>query len=776
MDTYRDKNAPVEERVEDLYGRMTLRERIRQLDIFKGFDLLEEAPEGGGMAVDLAGLNAVGGDGAVRRASAGKKVDTKKFAAIIGADGAGWIHDLYPHPDLANAMQKHIIEQSRLGIPAIIVEEALRGFCKPGATAFPSQMALASTFRPELAYKTGRVIGTEARAAGVHAALAPTMDLTIDPRWGRVEESYGEDTCLASEMAREMVKGMQGEGIGRPDAIMAGPKHFTAHGASMGGLNGGPAMIYGRRALYQFVLPVFEAAVKEAGAYNVMCSYNSIDGVPCACNEEMLTGVLRGLWGLRGIVYTDMCASENTISIHRTAANYNQAIADSWNAGVDVQLYDYPHDAFIAAMEEDIESGLLQKSAFERAVKSVLRLKFLLGLFENPYVDESIFPKVFNCAEHSAVSLKVAEDSLTLLKNNGTLPLQKNARIALIGLCSEIPYLGAYGPKPAHVVNSIQAVSAIITADTAPIGDIKTPPISALNEMTVAAIPFAVGVYPCEKDLDQTLIEAEWKRGLEVAAAAEVIVAVMGDTPETCSEARDRCRLELPGRQREYLAELKKLGKPVILVLQIGRPAALQWEAEHIDAIINQSCPGPHGGTALAKALFGELNPAGRLPVSFPRTSGNIPCIYNPLPGAPRGYIDEPQGPLYPFGHGLSYTSFEYSGLDCRMDETGVSCTLTVKNSGNRNGEETVQLYIKDMVSSVATPVKNLKAFTRIALRSGESRSVTLLIPYRGLSLIDRQFRRVAEKGEFLVMAGSSSADIRLSLSFTLDEDRFFPL
>jgi len=247
----------------------------------------------------------------------------------------------------------------------------------------------------------------------------------------------------------------------------------------------------------------------------------------------------------------------------------------------------------------------------------------------------------------------------------------------------------------------------------------------------------------------------------------------MGDTLQTCSEARDRCCLELPGRQREFLMELKKLGKPVILALQSGRPAALQWEAENIDAIVNQFCPGPFGGIALAKALFGEINPAGRLPVSFPRTSGNIPCVYNPLPGAPKGYIDEPQGPLYPFGHGQGYTVFEYAGLDCRLEETGLACTLTVKNAGDRDGEEVVQLYVKDMVSSVTTPEKNLKAFARVALKSGESRELNLFIPYRGLSLIDRQFRRVAEKGDFLLMAGASSADIRLSKGFTLHEDHF---
>jgi beta-glucosidase len=758
METYRDINAPVAGRVEDLYGRMTGRERIRQLDMFMGYDLLESRPTDGG-AVELAGLNAIGGDGAKRRAAAGPRIDPEQFAAIVGDDGAGWIHDCYPDPDLANAAQQYIIEHSRLGIPAIFIEEALRGFCKPGSTAFPSQTALAATFRPELAYQTGRVIGTESRAAGVHAVLGPTMDLTIDPRWGRVEESYGEDTCLAAAMAREMVRGLQGDGIDKPDAVMAEPKHFAAHGASLAGLNGGPAMIFGRRALYNSVLPVFEAAVREAGAYNVMCSYNSIDGIPCANDEELLTGVLRGLWGLRGVVITDMVASKNTIDIHRTAADMHQAIADSWNAGVDVQFYDFPHDAFIAAMEADLESGALKQSAFERAVKTVLKLKFLLGLFDNPYIDASRFPRVTNCAEHRAAAWETAEQSITLLKNNGVLPLAKDGRsIAVLGYCAEHPYMGAYGPQvpPERVTTTVRAVTAAAGA---------AAPVSA-----------AVGVYPLEQDLDAAAIEAEWRHGLDLAAAADVIVAVMGDTPRTCSEGRDRCHLELPGRQREYLAELKKTGKPLILVLQTGRPAALEWEAEHIDAIINQFCPGPHGGAALAAALFGELNPAGRLPVSFPRTTGAIPCVYNPLPGAPHGYVEGPAGALYPFGHGLSYTVFEYADLHCRLEATGAACALTVRNAGNRDGDEVVQLYVEDLVSSVTTPEKNLKAFSRVSLKAGESRTLDLFIPYRSLSLIDRQFRRVAEKGEFLLMAGASSADIRLSTRFMLETDRVFSL
>jgi beta-glucosidase len=751
---FHDANAPIAARVEDLYTRMTTRERIRQLDMFKGVELLEKS---GGDTVELAGVNAVGGDGAARKAAAGTKIDAEQFDAIVGGDGAGWIHDLYPEPCLANAAQRHIIEKSRLGIPAIFIEEALRGFCRAGSTAFPSQTALASTFQPEAAYNTGRVIGTEARAAGVHAVLGPTMDLTIEPRWGRVEESYGEDTCLASAMAKEMVRGLQGEGIDRNDAVMAEPKHFAAHGASMAGLNGGAAMLYGRRALYDTVLPVFEAAVKEAGAYNVMCSYNSIDGIPCANNEELLTGVLRDLWGLRGVVITDMCASENTISIHRTAANYEQAIADSWNAGVDVQFYDYPHDAFMAAMETNLQTGSLSQSAFERAVKTVLKLKFLLGLFESPYTGERRFSQVTNCAKHRTVSQAAAEQSLTLLKNDGILPLdKKTVSIAVAGYCAENPYLGGYGPRvsPESMVNSLQAIQAAAGL-----------PVSA-----------AIGAYPWEQNIAPETLAAEWDKGIAAARSADVVIAVMGDTLETCSEARDRSRLELPGRQREFLMELKKLAKPVILVLQTGRPVALQWEAEQVNAIINQFCPGPYGGAALAKAVFGELNPAGRLPLSFPRSSGNIPCIYNPLPGAPRGYIDEAAGALYPFGHGLSFTAFTYSDLRCRHGETSLSCSLTLINTGKRDGDEVVQLYVKDMVSSVTTPEKNLKAFCRVSLRAGEERTVVLNIPYRSLALIDRRFRRVAEKGEFLLMAGASSADIRLSTPFALAEDHVFSL
>jgi len=754
MEKYRDRNAPVAERVEDLYDRMTLRERIRQLDMFMGYDLLEAAKESG-REIELAGVAEVGGE-TRKTASRGLKIDPEKYASIVGDDGIGWLHDFYPNPDVANDTQKHIIEHSRLGIPAIFIEEALRGLCKPGATSFPSQSALASTFNPEQAYKTGRVIGAESRATGVHCVLAPTMDLILDPRWGRVEESYGEDTFLAAQMAKEMVRGMQGEGIDKSDAVMAEPKHFTAHGASYAGLNGGPAMLTGRRAVYNSVLPVFEAAVRQGGAYNAMCSYNSIDGIPCANNEELLTGVLRDLWGMRGVVIGDMASVENTFSIHRSVASHNEAVAASWNAGVDVQFYDFPHDKFISMMEEELKSGALKQSAFERAVKTVLKLKFLLGLFENPYVeDESVFFKIANCDAHRSVALKTAEESVTLLRNNGILPLKKNpGTIAVLGYCAINPYLGAYGPNTGSVINFLQAI----------------------GDTCEARVTSALGVYPMEDGIDSVTIEAEWNRGLEAANEAEVIIAVMGDTLKTCSEGKDRSILELPGRQRDYLKELKKRGKPIILVLNSGRPVALKWESENIDAIVNVFCLGPQGALALAKALFGEINPAGRLPVSFPRSSGNIPCIYNPLPGAPRGYVDGPQGPLYPFGHGLSYTSFEYSGLKLHTDEKGVRGTLTIKNTGNRDGDEVVQIYVKDVFSSVTTPEKNLKAFSRVALKSGESGTLSFFIPFRQLSLLDRQFRRVTEKGEFLITAGSSSADIRLSTGFTLTENLYFDL
>jgi beta-glucosidase len=324
----------------------------------------------------------------------------------------------------------------------------------------------------------------------------------------------------------------------------------------------------------------------------------------------------------------------------------------------------------------------------------------------------------------------------------------------VLGYCAINPYLGAYGPLTNPVINFLQAI----------------------GDASEARVTSALGVYPLEEGIDSATIEAEWKRGLEAASVADVIIAVMGDTKKTCSEGRDRSFLELAGRQQDYLKELKKLGKPVVLVLNSGRPVALKWESENIDAIVNVFCPGPQGALALAKALFGEINPAGRLPVSFPRSSGNIPCIYNPLPGAPHGYVDAPQGPLYPFGHGLSYTSFEYSSLELRPDDKGVNCTLAVKNTGNRDGDEVVQIYVKDVFSSVTTPDKNLKAFRRVALKAGESRTMSFFIPFRQLSLLDRQFRRVTEKGEFIVMAGSSSADIRLTSSFTLAEDLSFDL
>ena len=876
MEKYKNSSTPIQERVDDLFERMTLHEKIRQLDMFFGCEMMDER---GGVVKSTV-------------APKGAHIDPQKFNSMIGENNCGFIHDLYPDPALANEFQKYVIENTRLGIPVIFIEEALRGLCKPDCTTFPAQPALAATFRPELSYQTGRVIATETRATGVTGVLGPTMDLTLDPRWGRVEESYGEDTFLSAVMAQQMVLGLQGDGIEKPDAVMAEPKHFAAHGAPQGGLNCGPAMIGGRRGLYTSVLPVFEAAVKDAGAYNVMCSYNSIDGIPCASDHELLTDVLRGLWDMQGVVITDLGASMRTQTIHRTAETEADAITASWNAGVDVQFYDFQHDVFLQAMEESYLNGKLEKAALERAVKSVLKLKFLLGLFENPYVDESLFEKVNRCEEHLSAAEQVTRESMTLLKNNGILPLKKDVgTIAVVGACAKTPYFGAYAPaqSPEDIITAFDGIeslskgkvlyakAALTREDDLSVipdawlqgkngeagfqakyymsDDLTQKPVLERNDVHmsfnwVASKPSdklpdngytvvwegqlcpdidfggwigftgndKIDVWVDDKEflhveyqesrdyrVSQICLEKgktykikivyrkmgqghdimmgyssggenEKNEGLRVAREADVVIAVMGDSKRTCSEGFDRDRVELPGKQREFLMALKELGKPVILVLQTGRPVALEWESENVDAIINQFCPDIRGGKVLAQAIFGIDNPAGRLAVSFPRTTGNIPCHYNRLPGAAGSYLGTVAGPLYAFGHGLSYTDFAYTNLQYAMNETGVAVSVDVENTGAYDGDEVVQIYVKDVVSSVVTPEKSLKAFKRVHIKKEEKITVDLFVPYKWLALIDKDFKRVAEKGEFILMAGASSEDIRLTESFVLQENHTFPL
>ena len=872
---YQNAAYSTEERVKDLLGRMTLEEKARQLDMFSGVHLIDKT-------VPSSISNAA--------AAPDAQLKEDEIAKQIGPMGAGSIHDLYPNPALANAFQRYAVEHTRLHIPFLLIEEGLHGFGKPGCSNFPSQINLASSFEPSLAAKSGHAIASEFRACGVHKMLGPTMDLARDPRWGRVEEGYGEDVCLASAMAKSFVQGMQGESVAQQDAIIAEPKHFTAHGIPENGVNCAPAHI-GMRELFTEILPIFEAAIKEGGAYNVMCSYNSIDGQPCVTSKGLLTGVLRDRWKLRGFVLTDLGAMSRLENNHHTAASPEDAIWQSLEAGVDMQFYDYPHDVHFDAIVQGVRSGRLSMDLVDQAVSRVLRVKFDLGLFENPYVDESLFDKVNHCQAHQELALEIADKSLILLKNNGVLPLREPMKLAVVGPHAQKGYFDGYTQtaEGMHYISILDGLRETMPAGTeilyddtidpclsgsSPLPDhwytdpqgrpglsaayYATPDFSAapvaaghdagIHTQHIATIPHSAlpphnygirweGFLTADEEFEGRLVfgghesvavylddvcvldcmgdkrdnqgrafSVTLRRGVShklrvdlikdqngqditlgfekyarhvfekaeaIAAQADLVLAVMGDIRATCGEGHDRSELVLPFQQRELLKALKRAGKPVVLVLQNGRPVELSWESEHVDAILEAFAPGEAGGLAIARALYGVTNPAGRLPISFPCSVGSLPCYYSYMVGRNDVYLERIPRALYPFGHGLSYTTFAYDHLDIQPDGTpaGFQVTFDVTNTGERAGDEVVQLYVTDVVSSVVRPERELKAFKRISLEPGQTQRVSLQLGPDAFKVLDKKFRFMVEKGEFVIRVGASCQDIRLQGSLSIPED-----
>jgi beta-glucosidase len=868
---YKDKNALVSERIKDLLSKMTIEEKARQLDMFNGSKLCDKTVK-----------SSVSHNTAAPDAHYIAELMDKE----IGYLGAGSIHDLYPTPSLANEFQRYAMEQTRLQIPFILIEEGLHGFCKNGSTVFPGQLSVAATFEPKIAYKTGRAIATEFRACGVHKTLGPTMDLVREPRWGRVEESYGEDTYLSASMAREMVLGLQGDGIHHNNTVVAEPKHFTAHGIPEGGLNCAPAHM-GLRELFTNVLPIFEAAIKDGGAYNVMCSYNSIDGIPCVSSKGMMTGILRERFGMRGFVLTDLGAINRLQHNHHTAHSAEDAILKSLEAGSDMQFYDYPHAVHFNAIINGVNTGRISEEVLDIAVGRVLRVKFELGLFENPYIDETLYGKVTRSKEHNAIALESAEKSMCLLKNNGILPLKKEfKRIAIVGPHADDCYFGRYTPltDSMYKITALEGFKRAVSNNTEILydssadsnhvalklipddwfsdldrkpgllvgyyltGAFEGEPVGTghdtnINAQFIATTPHGSlpshnygirweGFITPDKDIDSELVfagnesaavylndenvlfciggrrnsrryfhaslkagvkyklkvdvikdmngaditlgfkeqlENSFVKAIELAKQSDVVIAMMGDVAGTCGEGYDRSELTLPGQQREMLKALKTAGKPIVLVLQNGRPIELSWESVSMDAILEAFCPGEEAGTAIAKVLLGAISPAGRLPVSFPATIGSIPCNYNTPRGKSGQYIENIPPALYPFGYGLSYTSFVYSDLEIEPlndHYSQVKISLNVKNTGSMDADEVIQLYICDEISSTVRPSIELKGFTRRFIKQGETAHIEFSLFENELKVLDEKYRFVVEAGEFKVMIGAASNDIRLNGSF----------
>lgn len=759
MDTFRNASLSAAERTADLMGRMTLEEKVAQLSGIWVYETLT----GSEFDPEKAAARMAHGIGQITRLGG-----ASNFVPAIAAARA-------------NAIQRFLVERTRLGIPALIHEESCSGYLTRGANVFPQTIGVASTFDAEIAGEMGRIIREQMRALGARQALAPLLDITRDPRWGRTEETFGEDRYLTSRMGVAYIEGLQGDSLS--EGILATGKHFVGYGMTEGAMNWSPAHIAEREMRETYLYP-FEVAVKEAHLRSIMPGYHELDGIPCHTNEWLLDTVLRKEWGFEGLVVSDYFAINMIHDYHKTTAGKHHAARMALKAGVDVELPST--DVYGAPLVDAVKDGIVPLQLVDTCVARVLELKFSLGLFDRPYVDEKDAPTHFQTEPQRAFSRKAAEKSIVLLKNDGALPLGRaKKRIAVIGPNADSVrnMLGDYS-YPAHVESLIDMASDNFANTALPSGlpriEDAMPAMDTILEGLRKAAPEVDFAYEkgCEVIGGAT---DGFAAAVRAAESAELVIAVMGDKAGlidgcTSGEAHDRLSLDLPGHQKALLAALAATGKKIVLVLVTGRPTALVWESENVSAIVEAWFPGEEGAAAVASVLFGDVNPAGRLPITFPRTVGQVPVFYAHRPSGGKAhwkgdYADGPTKPLYPFGHGLSYTKFAYSNLELprAVDISGeFTVSVDVANAGNRDGDEVVQLYLRGAVSDITRPVSELTGFARLALKAGERKRVAFTVSTDQLGFLDREMRLVVEPGELTVMVGSSSEDIRLSGSVEL--------
>lgn len=716
---HRQSGVSVEKRIDDLMQRMTLAEKVRQLDMYSGAkDLMSQQDDPTHAAPQAVFL-------------------PQKAQQRWSSLGVGSIHDLYPTPEQANAIQKWVVAHNRLGIPALFIEEGLHGF--NSGTVFPAPIGLAATWDPEVSRETAAAIAGEARSTGVDMILAPVLDLARDPRWGRVEEDFGEDPYLTGQMGLAYVRGAQGESLATDHTVVAEPKHFAGHGSPEGGTNTSPVHM-GERELRTMMLPPFAEAIREGHAMAVMAAYHEIDGIPITGDPFLLKTILRQEWGFRGFVLSDLGAIERLYSAHHVAATPQDAACMAIRSGVDMQFYDFDHAVFQNALIDCVQNHTLPLADLNRAVRSVLRVKFELGLFDHPLVDPTLKTAVWRSPQHLALSLQSARESMTLLKNDGQLlPLSKSTkRIAVIGPNAAVARYGDYeDEKNGQPISILQGIRDLL-------------PGSAVTSDPGSDIPAAV----------------------ETASQADVAILALGERPGISGEGSDRSSLDLPENQEQLLEAVAATGKPVVLVLENGRPLTIDWAEQHIPAILEAWYPGEFGGKAVAETLFGDNNPAGRLTVTFPRSVGQIPDFYNADPSRVWKYVDSNGKPLFPFGFGLSYATFRYGRLAVQApapsSHRDVHVTVDVTNTGNRAGDEVAQLYMRENVSSVETPERALQGFARIHLQPGETHTVTFLVPQRQLAVWNAEKNWAVEAGRYTAWVGGSS-QATLSAAFNLE-------
>jgi beta-glucosidase len=847
-------------------NEMTLTEKVRQLDMYDGGKFLEDA-----------------------------QFSPEKAAQLFGKDGIGVIHDFYPRSaDITNEIQKWVQNYSTSGVPVLFIEECLHGLTQQDHTIFPQSISMGATFNPDLMRKVGAAIARETRAYGIHFCLGPVAEPAREPRWGRVEETFGEDPYHAARFAAAYVQGFQGDNLASNHSVVAEPKHFVGYSFAEGGRNTAPAPL-GMRELHTNYLPIFKAAVQEGKALGIMAAYSEVDGIPNARNNYLLSDVLRSEFGFKGFVLSDLGAINFLENIHRTAKDPKDAIKQYLEAGGNMQFYDYDHNTFQNGIIEMVKSGEITQDLIDRRVAEVLHVKHMLGLFDNPLTNTSLVSLVVNSEENQNLAVEAARQSIVLVKNtNGVLPLPTDLkRVLVCGPSASEARLGDYSGGGSNInnwniVSLLQGVLSFAGVGVQ-VDHVWGTTIQNDNEMypihwihlkhpdgtrpglqgeyfkntdlsgdpvfvrydaeinfiwyhysadfrkipgrlfsarwTGSIIPDATvnGTIGLDANgdvarlyIDNVLIletpknsltnysfvkdklinfRVEYKRNTgqsiqltwnlvgkngiadAVAAAkkADAIIVAVGEDANTVGEGHDRVTLDLPGRQHELIKALHTVGKPIILVQLNGRPLSLPWEYDNIDGIIEAYFPGQAQGIAIAEVIFGRYNPGGRLPMTVPKTVGQTPVAYNRKPSSHAGYVTMDANPLLPFGHGLSYTTFTYSDLKISspsVKKDGVlNITLMVKNNGSRTGDEVVQLYIRDDVSSVTTPDQMLRGFKRITLEPGASQMVQFdIVVTRDLPVFGLNMKWEVEPGLFLVKVGSSSTDIRLTGKFVVTE------
>lgn len=759
--SYKQPGLSTAERVQDLLERMTTEEKLAQLsgawflEVSEGETFSEETTFSASKAQERIG----NGVGQITSLASRSSFKPQRVA------------------EMANAIQAFLTQSTRLGIPAILHDECCCGYMARQATTFPQMIGMASTWEPELAEAMSSVFRAQMLSVGTRQGLAPVLDICRDPRWGRVEETFGEDPCLASSMGTAYTRGLQSSDL--VHGIIATGKHYAGHGISEGGLNWAPVHV-GPREFREVFLHTFEAAVRQAGMASIMNAYHEIDGIPCAASHFLLTEILRNEWGFDGIVTADYNAIVMLAEYHHVAENKGHAARLALEAGLDIELPGT--DCYGEPLRKEIEAGKIDMRIIDLSVSRILSLKFRLGLFENPFVDPEQASQSYNQPDQLALARKIAQKSIVLLKNqDGMLPLKPDLK--------SIAVIGPNANELRHMVGdySYGSFTSLLDGGDLPPEKSHFPDrfpstmISVMEAIKQQVSPSTIIYYSRGCDITDPSRDG-FKEAIQIAQKSEVAVLVMGGKSGlnkdcTCGELRDRANLGLLGVQDELVHEILGTGTPVVLILLDGRPAAIPDLADQVPAILEVWLPGQEGGPAVAEVLFGKFNPGGKLPISFPRSTSQLPMFYGRKPSGGRSfnfedYVDYSSKPLYPFGYGLSYTQFEYNNLRispdrvCPSDE--ISVAFDIKNIGQCSGDEVAQLYIRDELASVTRPVKELKGFRRVSLEPGEIRTVTFLLKVSQAAFYNLEMEYVVEPGKIDILIGSSSEDIRLSGFFEI--------